>query len=55
MGEAHAVVFVMIELLYLPINRYGDHGELIEEPAGYMTSGGMSNEEAESYVHAGPT
>ena len=40
------------ELLYLPINRYDDHGILIEEPAGYMTSGGMSNEETESYVHA---
>lgn len=39
------------ELLYLPINRYGDHGELIEATAGYMTSGGMSNEETESYVH----
>lgn len=40
------------ELLYLPINRYGDHGELIEEPAGYMSSAGMSNKEIESYVHA---
>ena len=40
------------ELLYLPINRYDERGKLIEEPAGYMTSGGMSNEETESYVHA---
>ena len=40
------------ELLYLPINRYGDHGELIEELAGYMTSSGMSDEATESYVHA---
>ena len=40
------------EMLYLPINRYGDHGELIEEPAGYMTSGGLYDEEADTYVHA---
>ena len=40
------------ELLYLPINRYDEHGELIEEVAGYMTSSGMSNKETESYVHA---
>lgn len=40
------------ELLYLPINRYGDHGELAEEPAGVMMSAGLVNEEAETYVHA---
>ena len=40
------------ELLYLPINRYDERGKLIEEAAGYMTSGGMSNKETESYVHA---
>lgn len=40
------------ELMYLPINRYTENGKLEEEPTGYMTSGGMSNEETESYVHA---
>lgn len=40
------------ELLYLPINRYGDHGELIEESAGYMSSGGLFDEEADTYVNA---
>lgn len=40
------------ELLYLPINRYDDHGNLIEEPAGYMTNGGMADDETETYVHA---
>lgn len=40
------------ELLRLEINRYDDQGNLIEELAGYMSSGGMSNEETESYVHA---
>lgn len=40
------------ELLYLEINRYDDHGNLIEEPAGYMSSDGLINNEIESYVHA---
>jgi len=40
------------ELLYLPINRYGDHRERIEESAGYMTSSGMTDDETETYVHA---
>lgn len=40
------------ELLHLPINRYGDHGELIEEPAGVMLSDGLMNQETETYVHA---
>ena len=40
------------ELLYIPINRYGDHGELIEEPAGVMMSGGLMKQETETYVHA---
>lgn len=26
-----------VELLHLEINRYDDHGKLIEEPAGYMS------------------
>jgi len=39
------------ELLRLEINRYDDQGKLIEEPAGFMSSGGMSNEENKSYAH----
>ena len=40
------------ELLYLEINRYDDYGNLIEEPAGYMSSVGLSDKEADSYAHA---
>lgn len=40
------------ELLYLPINRYDDHGNLVEEVAGYMTSNGLVDNETETYVHA---
>ena len=40
------------ELLRLEINRYDDQGNMIEEPAGFMSSSGMSNKETESYVHA---
>ena len=40
------------ELLYLEINRYDDHGNLVEEPAGYMSSNGLIDKEAETYVHA---
>ena len=40
------------ELLYLEINRYDDHGSLIEEPAGYMASNGLVDNETETYVHA---
>ena len=40
------------ELLYLGINRYDDHGELIEEPTGVMLSNGLIDKEAETYVHA---
>ena len=40
------------ELLRLEINRYDDYGNLIEEPAGFMSSGGMSDKERSSYVHA---
>ena len=40
------------ELLYLEINRYDDHGNLIEEPAGFMSSNGLIDKEAETYVHA---
>lgn len=38
------------ELLRLEINRYNDHGQLLEEIAGYMQSSHLSG--AESYVHA---
>lgn len=40
------------ELLYLPINRYGDHGELIEEPSGVLLSDGLMDREADTYAHA---
>lgn len=40
------------ELLRLEINRYDDQCNLIEEPAGFMSSSGMSNEETESHAHA---
>lgn len=40
------------EFLYLPLNRYGDRGELIEEPAGVMMTGGLMKQETETYVHA---
>lgn len=40
------------ELLYLPINRYGNQGELIEEPAGVMLSDSLIKQETETYVHA---
>lgn len=40
------------ELLHLPINRYGDHGELIEEPLGVMLSCGIMDEEASTNAHA---
>ena len=40
------------EMMRLEINHYGDHGELLEEQAGNMSSIGLSDEEAESYAHA---
>ena len=40
------------ELLYLPVNRYGDHGERITEPAGVMEACSLIDTEAERYVHA---
>ena len=40
------------ELLRLEINRYDDHGNLLEEPAGYMSGSSLIDEKAESYVHA---
>lgn len=38
------------ELLRLEINRYNDHGQLLEETAGYMQSSHLSGED--SFVHA---
>lgn len=40
------------DLLHLPINRYGDHGELVEEPAGVILSCGIMDEEEDNYAHA---
>ena len=40
------------EVLRLEINRYGDHGELIEEAAGYMQTNSLIDKENESYAHA---
>lgn len=40
------------EMMRLEINRYGDHGELIEEPAGVMLSCGITDEQADTYAHA---
>ena len=39
------------EVLRVEINRYGDHGELIEEAAGYMQTNSMIDNEKESYAH----
>ena len=39
------------DLLYLGINSYGDERELIQEPAGVMLSGGIMDEEADTYAH----
>ena len=38
------------ELLRLEINHHGDHGQLIEEDAGYMQTNHLSDED--TYVHA---
>lgn len=40
------------EILPQEISRYDEHGERIEEPAGVMTTGVLSDGETESYVHA---
>ena len=39
-------------MLYLGINRYGDGGKLVQEPAGIMLSCGLADQEADSYAHA---
>lgn len=40
------------EMMRLEINRYDEHGELLEESAGYMSSGGLVDKEADTYAHA---
>lgn len=40
------------EVLRLEINRYGDHGDLIKEEAGYMQTSSLIDNENESYAHA---
>lgn len=40
------------ELLHLEINRYDDHGELVEERAGYLSASGLIDNDAKAYVHA---
>ena len=40
------------EMMRLEINRYDEHGELLEETAGYLSSIGLSDKEADSYAHA---
>lgn len=42
------------EVLYLEINRYGDHGELIEEVAGYMQSVRTSNKDSHAHSYIFP-
>lgn len=40
------------DLLYLGINRYGDGGKLVQEPAGVMLSCSLADQEADSYAYA---
>ena len=40
------------DVLHLPINRYGDYGELVEEPADVMLSCRIMDEEEDTYAHA---
>lgn len=40
------------ELLRLEINRYDNYGNVIEESAGFMSSGGMSKDDDGSFAHA---
>ena len=42
------------ELLRIEINRYDDHGQLIEEVAGYMQSSNLVGEDTNDYVMAFP-
>ena len=42
------------ELLRIEINRYDDHGQLIEEVAGYMQSSNLVGEDTNAYVMAFP-
>ena len=40
------------EMMRLEINRYDEHGELIKEQAGYMSSVGLIDKEVDTYAHA---
>ena len=40
------------DVLRVEINRYDDHGELIEEAAGYMQTSSLIDNENRSYAHA---
>lgn len=40
------------EVLYLEINHYDDAGQLMAEPAGYLSSSGLTDRNGESAVHA---
>ena len=53
-GEDNVAVVNLntFEVLRLEIYRYGDHGELIEEAAGYMQTSSLIDNENESYAHA---
>ena len=53
-GEDNVAVVNLntFEVLRLEINRYDDHGELIEETAGYMQTSSLIDNENESYAHA---
>ena len=53
-GEANVGLINLnnFDLLYLGINRYGDDGELVQEPAGVMLSCGLTYQETDSYAHA---
>ena len=39
------------DLFCLEINRYDEHGNLITEPAGVMSCGGLSDKKSQSYAH----
>jgi len=39
------------DLLHLPINRCGDHDELVEELAGVMLTCGIMDEEADMLMY----
>lgn len=52
-GEDNVAIINLntFEVLRLEINRYGDHGELIEEATGYMQTSSLIDTENKSYSH----